>query len=239
MAECESELDLAEAVLSGNAAAADEFIERYYANILGFIESKCDPSDRDSAKDIVQSLMGDCTGGQRLRKYSGKGSLEGWLKTNAFNDLREYFRKENRYSPLGDDVDRVSLDSLDSSGDSESGSTATASDFHRVLLDATAEAFLRLRKQHPESLVMLRLKDLHGVSQKRIAAAFGIGEPEVSTRKKSGMEFLQSEVRSILNSHFPAGAFSMEDIREFAHHADDICHDEERASDIMTRIGIS
>ena len=96
------ELVLARACAAGNEKAWEVFLTRYRARLY---EMAGAIAQNDSvARELADSLYGDLYGmrareGERLSKlayYTGRGSLEGWLRTVLAQDHIDHFRRQKR-----------------------------------------------------------------------------------------------------------------------------------------------
>lgn len=241
-----SDKKLAQLAAAGDEAAAKEFDERFRKRLEDNLIAKCgDAEDRDAVKDIVANVIGQCCSTDKLvRAYereeasSGRGirSLEAFLSGWCFNELRTHWRKKNR-NPVTD-----SIDGLEERNErpvevgAEDDEAIDAAGFKQLMLEATAYAFDRLRTQFPERLAVLRLADLHGISNVQLANSLGFHEADIHHLRNDGVVFLQSEISTYLFSKLPKGTFTFEDVRDFAKEAEEIVHDEERAEEILRKI---
>ena len=238
-----NEFELCQQVIGGDAKSAEEFDRRYRKPVEDYLISKCsDEASRTAARDITTEVISDCAGPGLLEKFKGEGSLEGWLRQVAFNRLRKHWRKEGK-RPDGTSFDELEearpgrLTSETSDADGEGSGAIDAEFFYKKLMAATVHAFTRLRDDYPDRLAILRLSQLHGVRQRRIAGAFGIHESEISKMRKGGEEFLRSEIATYLHNEFPKGSFTWADLRDFIHDADEVVHDEDLGSKIVGLLG--
>jgi len=235
------DLEFAMRVLDHEPGAAEEFAERFRGSLLAHVFSRCEsPEDRDEAEFIVDGVLAKCCADRFLEKYLGSGSLEGWLKTVASNELNKHWERKKR-NPVKDSIERIesvrASVPVDPAEEEESDSVDPAV-FCKKFMEATVHAFGRLRQEFPDSLAILRLSTLHEVSQRDLARAFGIHESEISKKKAKGVEFLKSEINLFLSRSFPRGTFTWSDLREFARNADEIVHDEDLADRLLGTLGV-
>jgi RNA polymerase sigma-70 factor, ECF subfamily len=106
------ELALARACAAGNGPAWDNFLVRYRAklyDIAGYIARE-DSAARELADSIYSDLYGTETrDGRRACKlvsYTGRGSLEGWLRTVMAQQFINRYRRERRLVSLDDEDDK-------------------------------------------------------------------------------------------------------------------------------------
>ncbi len=100
------DLALARACAAGNERAWERFLIRYREklyDIAGYITK-----ESSSARELADSLYADLYGmsareGQRVSKlasYTGRGSLEGWLRTVMAQEHVNRYRKQRRLVSL-------------------------------------------------------------------------------------------------------------------------------------------
>lgn len=150
---------------------------------------------RTEAEDLLADLWSDCVPGRDdrqslLEKYSGRCSLLGWLATVATRRWIDLKRKQARYVDLGKTAaDPAETDPLDRLPGAPSGDAEDALvDFLRDCLQA---AFLLCQ---PDALVLLRLRYLHGVSQREIVRMLGWHESKVSRTLSQAMQDIETNV---------------------------------------------
>ena len=178
----ELDLELAEAAMEGDVQAGHQIGEMILADERLAMLMKRGAS-REEAKDIQAELAKGCFSqtperGQLyglLAKYSGKAPLSGYLNRVALNRLISFKRRQSS----------ISVSSLDG-GDSEGESTLQVSGATEVeredevvelLKRAVREAFAEVDQR---VLVMLRLVQSYGVSQKRVGLLWGWNESMIS-----------------------------------------------------------
>ena len=109
----EEDWKLVQAILDKDSSAADEFAQRFRDQLVAWLCSKCDSKDgrsREKAVDLVDQLIAECVSGDLatnkpplLQKFSGKGSLEGWLRRSVRCRLISWWRSlEYRSEKNGD-----------------------------------------------------------------------------------------------------------------------------------------
>lgn len=136
------ELVLARACSAGNAAAWDEFLNRYRAKLyeaaLGIAHDEA--SARELADGLYAELYGlPSTSGVRASKlasYMGRGSLEGWLRTVLAQAYVDRYRAQKR---------TVSLEEQMEAGASFAASSAAAA----PAPDARPREGYRVGARHP------------------------------------------------------------------------------------------
>ncbi|MEO0446111.1 MAG: hypothetical protein AAF191_08555, partial [Verrucomicrobiota bacterium] len=169
------DVELVDSVLKGDESAGKVFAERFRDSLIQWLTSKCDPTDgrsKEKATDIVDSLVAECVSGDPSRdkgpllfKYSGKGSLEGWLRRSARCRLISWWRSLEYRSELtesslsSDEEDKSPLESRFAA----ELETDTEPVIAEVLRDALLYGFSRAEADEPLGLVFLRLASLHGI----------------------------------------------------------------------------
>ena len=209
------DLALAQACSRGSTAAWERFMQRYrerlYATALVLAR------DEAAACELADSISGDLFGCgtatseiscSKLASYSGRGSLDSWLKAVLTHAYVDRYRSDRRVVSL----DRH-LDSLKSFCASEAAEKASEDP---RLNDAIKEAFLQC---HPEKRFLLAAYFFDNRTLAEIAVILGVHESTVSRRmnrtlrelrksisralRKRGMtsrqieELLQSDVRNV------------------------------------------
>lgn len=108
------ELALARACAAGNERAWQEFMARFREKLYGaaLAITKDDASGRELADSLYADLYGTTTReGRRVSKlesYTGRGSLEGWLRAVLAQDFVKRYRSHRRF---------VSLEEKDEAGE--------------------------------------------------------------------------------------------------------------------------
>lgn len=133
-------------------------------------------ADRDEASDLGQiaieeMLVGRAGAPARLAKYSGKGSLEGWLRVTAARIMLTELR---RSSPEGD-ADRLSERLLAAAPQAEL--RLLSSEHRATAASAIRDAVGGLR---PEDRTLLRLHVVDGLSGAQIAKLYGVNRSTVT-----------------------------------------------------------
>ena len=92
--------NILKACLNGDARAQGRFYEMYADRLYGICLRYA--NDEDEAKDILQE--GFIKIFEKLKQYSNKGSLEGWMRKIIVNTALERIRRENRFMLVEDDT---------------------------------------------------------------------------------------------------------------------------------------
>jgi RNA polymerase sigma-70 factor (ECF subfamily) len=98
--------------LRGSESAWEEFLLRYRGRIFSFALGLC--REESAAEEIASAVCADLYGvhtnakgvrASKLASYSGRGSLEGWLRTLVAQAYVERYRRERRFVPLQEQAD--------------------------------------------------------------------------------------------------------------------------------------
>ncbi len=230
------DVELAERVRDGDQAAAESLAGLYAKTLADFLISKCsEGQSRDRATNIATDVIAEATSQGLLEKYSGKGSLEGWLKRICHFRLINYWnsaevRKISNPSQWqtedgGADIEpSAAFDEI--TPDSEDGDAIAG-----MLRQAFVWALGELRKNHPETLVLLRFHWLYGVEQKRLGEAWDRSAARVSRLISDGLERLGQNVTGYLRSIDPLLQIEWNDCMRFCSRYNVVLFDEDADSD--------
>jgi RNA polymerase sigma factor (sigma-70 family) len=150
-------------------------------------------ASRTEAEDLLADLWSDCVAGDDdrpslLEKFSGQCKLQGWLATVVTRRWIDLKRKQARLVDLGKTAsDPAEIDPLDrfAAASAEESEDALVS----LLRESLRAAFVLCP---PESMVLLRLRYLHGVSQREIARMLGTNETKVSRMLSDAMQDIET-----------------------------------------------
>jgi len=226
------ELVLARACAAGNNSAWEIFLTRYRAKLY---QAALRIAREDSAaKELADTLYADLYGmntrdGQRVSKlasYTGRGSLEGWLRTVLAQEYVNRYRRTKRLVSLDEESeDGVQFRAPDPepvpSADprltqATDEALAVLSSEDRMVLSAyyldgrTLAEIARMLGVH-ESTISRKLDKLAKTLRKQILA--GLGHRGMSRRQaEEALEVdvrdLQMDIRRSLAQESPPGAFS-------------------------------
>lgn len=204
------DLALARACADGNDDAWDCFLNRYRAKLYDVASAIA--RDESVGRELADSLYTDLygtrqsAGGQRISKlasYTGRGSLEGWLRTVLAQEYINRFRSQRRTAPLDESVqpaapvtEPAAVDPRLEQATSEALAKLPAEE--RLLMAAyyldgrTLAEIARMQGVH-ESTISRRLDHLTVAVRKRIVR--GLRERGMSTR--AAEEALEADVRDI------------------------------------------
>ena len=106
------DLAMAQGCAKGNDKAWEVFLTRYREKL--FDSARQITREENSARELADSIYGDLfgigvKGGERVSKlssYTGRGSLEGWLRTVLAQEWVNRYRKQKRLMSLDEEVER-------------------------------------------------------------------------------------------------------------------------------------
>jgi RNA polymerase sigma-70 factor, ECF subfamily len=187
------ELALARACAAGNNSAWEVFLTRYREKL--YLSALRIAREDSAARELADTLYADLYGtnlrdGQRVSKlasYTGRGSLEGWLRTVLAQEFVNRYRRTKRL---------VSLDE-----ESEEGVQFRAPDPEPVaaadqrLAQATDEALAALSS---EDRVVLSAYYLDGRTLAEIARMLGVHESTISRKVDKLAKSLRKQIVAAL-----------------------------------------
>jgi RNA polymerase sigma-70 factor (ECF subfamily) len=207
------ELALARACAAGNERAWQDFITRYRQKLHQMALHLT--RDGAHAAELADSLFADLYGvnardGVRHSKlvfYTGRGSLEGWLRTVMAQEFINRYRKQKRTVSLEEQTD----DGVQFAA----AAPEPASTPHRRLEAATDEALAELS---PEDRFTLASYYLDGCTLAEIARTLGLHESSVSRRLDRLSTGLRKRILAVLRaqgmSHAQASEALETDVRD-------------------------
>jgi RNA polymerase sigma-70 factor (ECF subfamily) len=226
------ELALARACAAGQDRAWEAFLIRYRErlyDIAGYI-TKESSSARELADSIYAALYGTTTrDGQRLSKlssYTGRGSLEGWLRTVMAQEHVNRYRRQRRVVSLDEEVEAGHQFASPTAepapgidprveGATDEALAAIAPEDRFILAsyfldDQTLAQIARTLGVH-ESTISRKLDKLAKSLRKNILAALarrGMGRREAQEALQVDVRDLRVNIRSRLTQEKPGPAFN-------------------------------
>ena len=205
------DLALARACAEGNERAWEVFLTRYRARLYdaaGAI-ARDESVGRELADSLYTDLFGtrQAAGGQRLSKlasYTGRGSLEGWLRTVLAQEYVNRYRKQRRDAPFDEAVQPAAPAAAEISSPEPRLEQATS----EALSELPAEERLILAAYYLDGRTLAEIARMHGVHEStisrrldRLAAALrkrivrGLRERGMSVR--AAEETMDADVRDL------------------------------------------
>jgi RNA polymerase sigma factor (sigma-70 family) len=197
-----SEMDddslLAERCLHGDPAALAGLRERCHRLLTETLISR--GATRTEAEDLLADLWTDCVPGNPedpslLGKYGGKCPLQAWLATVVTRRWIDLKRRQVRHGESAGSGGQEALEQLPADA-----GTGRDDGMVELLREALQAAFALCP---PESMVLLRLVYLHGVSQREIMRMLGCSESKVSRGLSKAMKDIELHTLEHLKSHDP------------------------------------
>jgi RNA polymerase sigma-70 factor (ECF subfamily) len=171
------DLVLARACACGNELAWECFLGRYRQKL--YDTARAIAKEESGARELADGLYADLFGvrqavdGRRISKlawYTGRGSLEGWLRTVLAQEYVNRFRGQHRL---------VSFDEKSEAGEQFEAKAVAAAPVDSRLEQAVDEALVELS---PEERLVLASWYLDGRTLAQIARMLGVHESTVSRR---------------------------------------------------------
>ncbi|MEM9022258.1 MAG: RNA polymerase sigma factor [Bacteroidota bacterium] len=145
----------------GSRRSQQRVYERFYGKMLGVCMRYA--KDRDEAKDILQEGFIKVFG--NIRKYTGDGSFEGWVRRIMVNTAIDAFRK-NKTSAMLPDSDYIDRIKDDSGEADEQESIFDTLDTKRIMQE--------VQNLSPAYRMVFSLYVVEGYSHQEIADQLGI-----------------------------------------------------------------
>jgi RNA polymerase sigma-70 factor, ECF subfamily len=226
------ELALARACAAGNNSAWEIFLTRFREKL--YLSALRIAREDSAARDLADTLYADLYGtttreGQRVSKlssYTGRGSLEGWLRTVLAQEYVNRYRRTKRLVSLDEESEEgiqfrapdpepvVAADDRLARATDEALAELPAED--RAVLSAyyldgrTLAEIARMLGVH-ESTISRKLDKLAKSLRKQIVAALtrdGLSRRQAEEALEVDVRDLQVDIRRSLAQESPAAAFS-------------------------------
>ena len=187
---------LAQSCALGSPVAWEQFLRRFNPWLYGAAITVA--KNEQIAKELADSLAGDLFA-SKIASYSGRGSLEGWLKALLTHSYIDRYRAQRRVVSIEEHIEIlkglcVAPDVLPAKGD--------------IRFDRAIEAAFLARPADERFLLAAYFFD--GWTLARIAAAFGIHESSASRR----MNQILSKLRKAIHRHLQNEGMSPAQIAE-------------------------
>ena len=174
---------------NGDAQSLSELRTRHNPHLRQILCAR--GASATEADDLLADLWADCVPGSDdrpslLQKYTGKCSLQGWLATVATRRWIDLKRRQTRQVDVPPPADGSTsfFERVPAAG-------ATQQDHSLVeMLRASLKAGFALCP--PQTLLMLRLVYVHGLTQREIMRMWGWTESKVSRALSSAMSDIET-----------------------------------------------
>jgi RNA polymerase sigma-70 factor, ECF subfamily len=187
------ELALARGCAAGHDGAWDIFMNRFREKLYdaGRVITKEDAAGRELADSIYGELYGvsqrDGARRSKLASYTGRGSLEGWLRTVLAQEWVNRYRKGKRL---------VSLEEEEEQGAQFAAAPVSeATPIHATVLKATDSALADLE---PEDRFILAAYFLDQRTLAEIGRTLGVHESTISRKVERAASALRKNIFSVL-----------------------------------------
>ena len=163
--------------------AQRELYETYAPRMMGLCLKYC--KDYDAAQDLLHD--GFIKVFTQIKKYSGRGSFEGWMRKVFVNTVLEHFRKEKNNFLMISDIEESQVEVSDEN-------------LERLLNDdITEEALLNMIQQMPTGYrTVFNLYVFEDMTHKEIAEKLGIKENASRSQFSRAKSYLKNKVSGYL-----------------------------------------
>ncbi len=189
------DLELTQRAIAGEDEAVRAFQSEYQPTLERVLMSR--GVDKVAAEDLVADIMAECFGAGKkgettplLTKFEGRSSLSTWLIRITWNRWLDLKRRDKFRGdlPQYDDDEARGVDKFDRVAD-EHDDELIDEDLGDIMGSAIKTAFASLE---PETLLMLKLSYLHGISQTVLAQMWQVDQTRVSRTLSSAREQIAS-----------------------------------------------
>lgn len=163
--------------------AQRELYETYAPRMMGLCMTYCKNSD--AAQDMLHD--GFLKVFMNIKKYSGRGSFEGWMRRVFVNTILEQFRKEKKEHEIISEIEESHEEVLDEN-------------LERLFDDSiTEETLLSMIQQLPPGYrTVFSLYVFEDMSHKQIADQLGIKENASRSQYSRAKSFLKNKINEYI-----------------------------------------
>ncbi len=183
------DLALAQACSRGNSVAWERFTRQYQPKLYtwALVISR----NHDVARELSDNILGDLfASSSRLQSYSGRGSLEGWLKAILSRTYVDRYRAQKSFVSLNEGLAALGVAATQDSTVRYPAEFTRLENLHRAIKNAFLE-------RTPEQQFLLAAHFFDNWTLAQIAKRMGVHESTVSRRmNKTLKELRRSIVRS-------------------------------------------
>jgi len=211
------DLDLVDRAMAGDVEAVTAFQAEYQPTLERVLMSR--GVEKTKAADLVADILAECFGAGKkgatrplLEKFEGRSSLSTWLIRITWNRWLDLKRRDKFHGELpeyddedgrgGDRFDRIEGDDLEEDLLDE--------DLCDLMGSAIQSAFASLE---PDTLLMLKLSYLHGISQTVIARMWQCDQTRVSRALTAAREQIAAETMRTIRAADPNLEIEWEDFK--------------------------
>lgn len=184
----------------GDTGALAWLREKYQSDLLRILLSR--GASRTEAEDLLADLWSDCVPGGEdkpslLEKFGAKSKLLGWLSTVATRRWIDFKRRQSRIVHPADSEDHgADWPAHVSAPERIEGEDALV----EILRRSLQSAFDRCTS---ETVVLLRLRYVHKLSQRELAQMLGWHESKTSRLLAQTMQEIETATLSEIGKHDP------------------------------------
>ena len=163
--------------------AQRELYETYAPRLMGLCMRYC--KDRDAAQDMLHD--GFLKVFTQIKKYSGRGSFEGWMRRVFVNTILEQFRKEKNKYLLISDMEEAQEEVMDEN-------------LERLFDDSiTEETLLSMIQELPPGYrTVFSLYVFEDMTHRQIAKQLGIKENASRSQYSRAKSFLKNKINEYI-----------------------------------------
>ncbi len=172
------EVTLANKCIEGDPRAQRELFEMYAPKMMGVCLRYM--KDQAQAEDVLQD--GFVKVFTKLDKYTGNGSLEGWVRRIMVNTSLDHLRKTNKFNA------NVSMDDVSYKVESDAD----------ALSDLMEEDLLKLIREMPDGYkTVFNMFAIEGYSHKEISVKLGISENTSKSQYSRAKAYLRTKLEEL------------------------------------------
>ncbi len=163
--------------------AQRELYETYAPRMLGLCMKYC--KDYDAAQDMLHD--GFIKVFTQIKKYSGRGSFEGWMRRVFVNTILEHFRKEKKNYLMTSNIEETDIETEDDN-------------FERLFNDGITEAtLLSMIQGMPAGYrTVFSLYVFEDMSHREIGKQLGIKENASRSQYSRAKSYLKNKINEYL-----------------------------------------
>jgi len=195
------ELALARGCAAGNERAWEIFLTRYREKLFEMALGVA--REAATARELADSLYADLYGvnsrGERVSKlasYTGRGSLEGWLRTVLAQEFVNRYRKQRRTTSLDEEIEQGKQFAAGSADPTTSEVQGHAPSAKESRLDEAIDSVLAAISS--EDRYVLASYFLDGRTLAEVARSLGVHESTISRRVEKLTRGLRKQILSEL-----------------------------------------
>jgi RNA polymerase sigma factor (sigma-70 family) len=172
------EFTLANKCIEGDQRAQQKLFEMYAPKMMGVCLRYM--KDHAQAEDVLQD--GFVKVFTKLDKYSGEGSLEGWVRRIMVNTALDHLRKSTKFQT------NVSMDDIEYKMESDSDALG-------LLLE---EDLLKLIQEMPDGYkTVFNMFAIEGYSHKEIGEQLGVSENTSKSQYSRAKAYLRTKIEEL------------------------------------------